>query len=89
MPRGAAQSARSCWTEQGTENGLGDAREIFVSRESTVIRHRFGFRSSGGHSLRKVSARMGLSQEGVRRIEQRALNKLRRPHIRRMISGLA
>ena len=39
-------------------------------------------------SLRKVSRGLGLSQEGVRRIEQRALNKLRRPHVRGTMSGL-
>lgn len=59
-----------------------------TERETRVIRDRFGFGSDVSRSLRNVSARLGLSQEGVRRIEQRALNKLRRPHVRAMVSGL-
>ena len=67
---------------------VAEALKRLSERESNVIRHRFGFKSGRTRSLRKVSARLGLSQEGVRRIEQRALTKLRRPHVRRMISGL-
>ena len=62
--------------------------EVLSEREGDVISHRFGFKTGNSRSLRKVSAQLGLSQEGVRRIEQRALNKLRRPHVRRMINGL-
>ena len=67
---------------------VAEALRRLSEREGNVIRHRFGFKSGRTRSLRKVSARLGLSQEGVRRIEQRALTKLRRPHVRRMISGL-
>lgn len=57
-------------------------------RETIVISERFGLREEGSRSLRKVSSCLGLSQEGVRRIEQRALAKLRRPHIRESMAGL-
>ena len=59
-----------------------------TERESAVIHHRFGFASGVSRSLRKVSVAVGLSQEGVRRVEQRALRKLRRPHLRQVIGGL-
>lgn len=63
--------------------------ELLSDREARVIHQRFGFADGGvGRSLRKVSSRLGLSQEGVRRIEQRALRKLRRPHVRRSVNGL-
>lgn len=64
------------------------AMQSLTERESHVIDQRFGFRGGVSRSLRKVSKRLGLSQEGVRRIEQRALNKLRRPHVRQAISSL-
>jgi RNA polymerase primary sigma factor len=57
-------------------------------RENQVISERFGFKGGSTRSLRKVSARLGLSQEGVRRIEQRALAKLRRAHVRQAMVGL-
>lgn len=64
------------------------ALDLLTDRESRVIRQRFGFTAHGGRSLRGVSVRLGLSQEGVRRIEQRALTKLRRPHVSRVLSSL-
>jgi RNA polymerase sigma factor (sigma-70 family) len=57
-------------------------------REHSIIRLRFGL---GGHrerSLRSVSRRVGLSQEGVRRVEQRALAKLGRANLRNQLTGL-
>ncbi len=57
-------------------------------RESAVISERFGLNNGKGRSLRKVSARLGMSQEGIRRVEQRALAKLRRPSIREAVVGL-
>lgn len=48
------------------------------SREQTILRLRFGFETGKALSLRKTSARVGLSQEGVRRLERIALGKLRR-----------
>ncbi|MBI1784230.1 RNA polymerase sigma factor RpoD/SigA [Candidatus Sumerlaeota bacterium] len=61
---------------------------FLTARENQVIRQRFGFKCGTTSSLRKVSVQMGLSQEGVRRIEQRALAKLRRAHVRQAVVGL-
>ncbi|MCX8036234.1 MAG: sigma-70 family RNA polymerase sigma factor [Candidatus Sumerlaeia bacterium] len=57
-------------------------------RERRIVRLRFGFESGRTLSLRKTSKLVGLSQEGVRRIEQRALDKLRRPALQKMVAGL-
>ena len=64
------------------------AMDCLTERESKVIEQRFGFGTGVSRSLRKVSRRLGLSQEGVRRVEQRALDKLRRTHVRQTIAGL-
>jgi RNA polymerase primary sigma factor len=48
------------------------------NREKNILINRFGFNDGEEKSLRVISKRMGMSQEGVRRIEQAAIAKLRR-----------
>jgi RNA polymerase primary sigma factor len=57
-------------------------------REKRVLRLRYGFDNSRALSLRHTSKVIGLSQEGVRRIERRAIEKLRRPAIRQVVAEL-
>ncbi len=47
-------------------------------REAQVLCMRFGIDGHPAQSLRAASRHLGLSQEGVRRIEQKAINHLRR-----------
>lgn len=63
--------------------------EYLTDREREVIQLRFGLKGGQPLSLRKVSSKVGLSQEGVRRIERRALAKLQRPAIKSKLAGLA
>ena len=49
------------------------------TRERKILGLRYGFVTGKDMSLRYVSKVVGLSQEGVRRIEKKALAKLRRP----------
>ncbi|MCX7626670.1 MAG: RNA polymerase sigma factor RpoD/SigA [Candidatus Sumerlaeaceae bacterium] len=55
-------------------------------REQKVLRLRFGIGGEEGQSLRAASRELGLSQEGVRRIEQKALNRLRRGQVAQMLA---
>lgn len=57
-------------------------------REHSILRMRFGLHNHKPRSLRNISRQVGLSQEGVRRVEQRALAKLARPHMRAQLAGL-
>ena len=57
-------------------------------RERRVVRLRFGFETGQEMSLRSTSQMVGMSQEGVRRVERKALKKLRRPANRELMSGL-
>ncbi|GAB4322874.1 MAG: RNA polymerase sigma factor RpoD [Candidatus Sumerlaeia bacterium] len=57
-------------------------------RERQVICWRYGLMDHPPLSLRKISKKIGLSQEGVRRIEIRALRKLRRPAIMEKVGDL-
>jgi RNA polymerase primary sigma factor len=52
--------------------------ERLTPREQKILRLRNGFETDRSLSLRRTSVRVGLSQEGVRRIERLALAKLRR-----------
>jgi RNA polymerase primary sigma factor len=68
---------------------VGKVMDYLSEREREVLRLRFGFKSGGRNlSLRKTSRLVGLSQEGVRRVERRALEKLKRPVIREKVAGL-
>lgn len=57
-------------------------------REHSILRMRFGLHNHKPRSLRNISRQVGLSQEGVRRVEQRALAKLARPHMKAQLAGL-
>lgn len=57
-------------------------------REHTILHLRFGLGGSKARSLRNVSRQVGLSQEGVRRVEQRALAKLAKPSMRNQLASL-
>lgn len=68
---------------------VGKVLDYLSDREQEVLRLRYGFKSGGRSlSLRKTSRLIGLSQEGVRRVERRALEKLQRPTMREKVAGL-
>ena len=62
--------------------------DFLSERERKILMWRFGFLDGKDVSLRYISKRVGLSQEGVRRIEKEAINKLRRPTILAQLEGL-
>ncbi len=63
--------------------------DYLTDRERDILELRFGLTGGKALSLRKTSKKVGLSQEGVRRIERRALEKLQRPAIRAKLDGIA
>jgi RNA polymerase primary sigma factor len=54
-----------------------DIVEELTEKEAEVIRLRYGFENEDPLKLREIAKRMGMSPEGVRRIELKALKKLR------------
>ena len=62
--------------------------KLLSEKEQRIMRLRFGFEHGKNLSLRKTSRLVGLSQEGVRRIERKALAKLRRPTLRAKLAAL-
>jgi RNA polymerase primary sigma factor len=67
---------------------LGHAMSVLSQKERDVLTHRYGLEEGEkGLSLRQIGRLIGLSAEGVRRIEEQALRKLRRPMVRSYVEG--
>ncbi len=60
--------------------------EKLTPREAEIIRMRFGF-DTEPMQLRAIASKLNMSAEGVRRIEKRALNKLKNNLIKRGVYG--
>lgn len=88
IPHNNTPSPAARITENQTRQAVKDALEFLSDRERKVMELRFGLRGGRALSLRKTSKLVGLSQEGVRRVEARALGKLQRPAIRARLDGL-
>ncbi|MCI0475806.1 MAG: sigma-70 family RNA polymerase sigma factor, partial [Anaerolineales bacterium] len=56
---------------------LSDALETLTPREARILTLRFGLRDGADQTLEEVGARMGLTRERIRQIEQTAFEKLR------------
>jgi RNA polymerase primary sigma factor len=78
---------QSC-LDQERRDRVESALQTLSDREQQVIRLRFGFGTGDDLSLRNASRVVGMSQEGVRRVERKALRKLRRAGTRNSVSGL-
>jgi len=83
-----AKSPRDAAAESQIRTKVARVLDFLAEREQRVLRLRFGFDNGRTLSLRHTSKIVGLSQEGVRRIELRALDKLRRPALQKMVVGL-
>lgn len=58
---------------------LNEALETLSSRESEILRLRYGLKDGRSHTLEELGRQFGLDAESIRRIEDKALRKLRHP----------
>jgi len=58
-----------------------------TAREAEIIRMRFGFKADEAMKLREIAKEMNMSPEGIRRIEMKALDKLKKRLIKQGIYG--
>ncbi len=68
-------------------SALQDALDELPDRERTVLELRFGLEDDYPKTLREIGEMLDLSRERVRQIESRALNRLRRSHKSKSLSG--
>jgi len=66
---------------------LRDALDELPERERKVLELRFGLEDDQPKTLREIGENLSLSRERVRQIESRALNRLRRSHHKKSLSG--
>jgi len=82
------RSPRDIYQVKEREEKVAHILAGLTERERNVMKLRYGFGNREPLSLRQASKVIGLSQEGVRKIEKRALDKLRRPATRAKLTGL-
>ncbi len=73
--------------QQSFLRAMSDALDILPERERQVLEMRFGLGDDQPKTLREIGEALSLSRERVRQIESRALNRLRRSHKSRQLSG--
>ncbi len=88
IPSYSYKNPREYCQENERKEKIADALATLSEREQEVLRLRFGVNGTKPLSLRKASRIIGISQEGVRKIEKRALDKLRCPAFRAQLAGL-
>lgn len=67
---------------------VGRVLNMLTEKERKVLELRYGFDGLGNLSLRHTSKLVGMSQEGVRRVERAALKKLRRTQSTDLVAEL-
>jgi RNA polymerase primary sigma factor len=88
LPDTSSPSALEYSMENEQHRKVQKALSTLSEKEQKVLKLRYGFDSGKGLSLRSTSKLVGMSQEGVRRVERTAIRKLRRPASTQMVSGL-
>jgi len=61
--------------------------DILTEREAEIIRMRFGFKGEEPMKLREIAKKLSMSPEGIRRIEMKALAKLKKMLIKQGVQG--
>lgn len=87
----SAASPRERITAEQSAAAVHHALDFLSERERDVLSARYGLGAAHAEplSLRQASTIVGLSQEGVRRVEMRAFGKLRRPALMAHLRGEA
>jgi len=87
LPDQEAKSPLEFCMENQSRIKIAALLKLLSEKEQRIMRLRFGFEHGKNLSLRKTSRLVGLSQEGVRRIERKALDKLRRPTLKAKLAN--
>lgn len=75
-------------TEETLRNTLEKEINELTEKESMVIKMRFGFKKEDPMRLREIAKKLDMSPEGIRRIEARALSKLKKMLFKQGVYGI-
>ncbi len=88
LPDDSADDPQKIMLGISMKNVIRDDVEELTEKEARVIKMRFGFNTEEPMKLREIAKIMKMSPEGVRRIEMKALSKLKRKLIKKGIYGV-
>ncbi len=88
LPDDSAEDPQKIMLGISMKNVIRDDVEELTEKEARVIKMRFGFNTEEPMKLREIAKIMKMSPEGVRRIEMKALSKLKRKLIKKGIYGV-
>jgi len=88
LPQTGVPSPRETAMSNQLRQRVRRVMSALTDREKRILFLRFGFNTRRALSLRNTSVFVGLSQEGVRRVEKKAIEKLRRAPFEPLIAGL-
>ncbi len=75
-------------TDDSIRESVNENIDELTEKEAMVIKFRFGFKKNDPMRLREIAKRMGMSPEGIRRIESRALIKLKKMLLKQGVYGV-
>lgn len=75
-------------TEEKLRNTLKKEINDLTEKEAMVIKMRFGFKKEDPMKLREIAKKLDMSPEGIRRIEARALSKLKKMLYKQGVYGV-
>lgn len=88
LPDDSADDPQEIMLGISMKNVIREDVEELTEKEARVIKMRFGFNIEDPMKLREIAKIMKMSPEGVRRIEMKALSKLKRKLIKKGIYGV-
>lgn len=88
LPDNSAEDPQDVLMGLSIKNLVREDIEELTEKESKVIKMRYGFKEQDTMKLREIAKKMDMSPEGIRRIELKALKKLRNKLLKQGIYGI-
>ena len=87
LPDDTAEDPQDILIGRSVKDQVLEDIEALTDREAGIIRMRFGFKGEEPMKLREIAKKLDMSPEGIRRIEMKALDKLKKQLIKQGIYG--
>lgn len=88
LPDNTAEDPQNVLIGLSIKNLVREDIEELTEKEAKVIKMRYGFKGQEAMKLREIAKKMEMSPEGIRRIELKALKKLRNKLLKQGVYGI-